>query len=51
MAKDVLCDVDTCKYWVEGNKCDANKIFITSHVSEAETVKETDCKTFEKKVH
>lgn len=47
MLRNVKCDVDSCKYWAQGNRCDADEIFITSHVQEAERVKETDCETFE----
>jgi len=47
MAKDVLCEVDSCAYWGNGNKCHAEQIYVVSHVSKAETSKETDCKTFE----
>lgn len=46
MAKDVLCEVDTCRYWSEGNKCQADQIIITTH-EKAQKSSETDCKTFE----
>jgi hypothetical protein len=46
MAKDVLCEVNSCRHWDNGNKCSAEKIYITS-VIKASTSSETDCKTFE----
>jgi hypothetical protein len=48
MAKDVLCEVDTCVHWHNGNKCAAEQIYITSQ-EKAHTSAETDCKTFEVK--
>lgn len=48
MAKDVLCEVNSCRYWDSGNKCAASSIYIVSH-KEAKTSEETDCKTFENK--
>lgn len=48
MAKDVLCEVNNCKYWAQGNKCSADSIYVVSHNGEQATnSKETDCKTFE----
>ncbi|MFS0880432.1 DUF1540 domain-containing protein [Bacillus sp. 7586-K] len=48
MAKDVLCEVSNCHYWSKGNKCSADAIYVVSHTGEqAESSKETDCKTFE----
>jgi hypothetical protein len=48
MAKDVLCEVNNCKYWAQGNKCSAESIYVVSHVGKmARDQKETDCKTFE----
>ncbi|WP_134913222.1 MULTISPECIES: DUF1540 domain-containing protein [Paenibacillus] len=50
MAKDVLCEVNSCTYWAQDNKCSASSIYIVSN-SPAHTHKseETDCKTFEAK--
>lgn len=48
MAKDVLCEVNSCRFWDSGNKCAASSIYIVSH-KEAKTSEETDCKTFENK--
>ena len=28
MAKDVKCEVDTCHYWAQGNKCNAEEILV-----------------------
>ncbi|MEN1987213.1 MULTISPECIES: DUF1540 domain-containing protein [Paenibacillus] len=50
MAKDVLCEVNSCRYWAQDNKCSASSIYIVSHSNkEANTSAETDCKTFEVK--
>lgn len=51
MAKDVLCEVSSCKYWDEGNKCSAATIYVVGRNSrQAQTSEETDCKTFEPKM-
>lgn len=48
LAKDVLCEVNNCSYWANGNKCSAERIYVVSHTGEtAKTETETDCKTFE----
>lgn len=48
MAKDVLCEVENCKYWSKGNQCTADSIYVVSHHgNEAKNEAETDCKTFE----
>jgi len=48
MAQDVLCEVNNCTYWAQGNKCSADQIYVVSHTGEtADTNRETDCKTFE----
>ncbi|MBB3110626.1 hypothetical protein FHS18_002693 [Paenibacillus phyllosphaerae] len=49
MAKDVLCEVNSCRYWATENKCSATSIYIVSHASKASESAETDCKTFETK--
>ena len=47
LAKDVLCEVNNCHYWAQGNKCSAEEIYVVSHKgSTASTVEETDCQTF-----
>jgi hypothetical protein len=51
MAKDVLCDVNSCKYWATGNKCNATSIYVVSHRGkQASNSEETDCKTFEAQI-
>lgn len=48
MAKDVLCEVNNCSFWKEGNKCAAEQIYVVSQKGDtAGTSTETDCKTFE----
>lgn len=48
MAQDVLCEVSNCVYNEAGEKCGAEQIFVVSHRGkEADTSRETDCKTFE----
>ncbi|TCP19978.1 uncharacterized protein DUF1540 [Scopulibacillus darangshiensis] len=48
MAKDVLCEVNNCKYWEDGNKCAAKAIYVVSHNGKkASDSEETDCKTFD----
>ncbi|MFC4302673.1 DUF1540 domain-containing protein [Cohnella boryungensis] len=50
MAKDVRCEVNSCRYWADENQCRAETIFITKHIaSEAANSVETDCGTFETK--
>ncbi|MDR6224366.1 hypothetical protein JOE21_000354 [Desmospora profundinema] len=34
MARDVLCEVDRCTYWGDGNQCRADKIYVVSHTEE-----------------
>lgn len=47
MARDVLCEVNNCKFWDSGNKCNADAIYVISHTGkQASDSKETDCKTF-----
>ncbi|WP_078379292.1 DUF1540 domain-containing protein [Sutcliffiella halmapala] len=50
MAKDVevLCEVENCNYWGQGNRCNADAIYVVSHKGNtAHDSKDTDCKTFE----
>jgi hypothetical protein len=48
VAKDVLCEVNNCSFWANGNKCSADQIYVVSHTGKkADTSKETDCKTFD----
>lgn len=47
MARDVLCEVNNCKYWNSGNKCNADSIYVVSgNGKQASDSKETDCYTF-----
>lgn len=51
MAKDVKCEVNSCKHWAAGNMCNASSIYVVGHRgSQATNSEETDCKTFEAKV-
>ncbi len=48
MATDVLCEVNNCVFWDDGNKCSADRIYVVSHKGkQANRTEETDCKTFE----
>jgi hypothetical protein len=49
MPKDVLCEVNTCTYWGQGNLCKADEIYVVTHTEQAKDTKETDCKTFKPK--
>ncbi|MDX5475292.1 MAG: DUF1540 domain-containing protein [Bacillaceae bacterium] len=45
---EVLCEVSNCHYWGNGNRCNADSIYVVSHKgSTASHSEETDCKTFE----
>ena len=47
MQQEVLCEVNNCQFWADGNKCSAEKIYVVSNKGkEASTSEETDCKTF-----
>lgn len=51
MARDVLCEVNSCKYWAAGNQCSASSIYVVNNRnSKANNSEETDCKTFESKI-
>jgi hypothetical protein len=48
MVQEILCAVNNCKYWADGNKCNAQKIYVVSRTGkEANNSEETDCKTFQ----
>lgn len=50
MAKDVRCEVNSCRFWAEENHCKAESIFVTMHSrKEPSKSEETDCGTFEVK--
>ncbi|WP_425311016.1 DUF1540 domain-containing protein [Fictibacillus nanhaiensis] len=47
MATEVLCNVENCKYWEEGDKCVADSIYVIGEDGrEAGNVMETACKMF-----
>ncbi len=60
MAGDVKCEVSSCHYWGEGNRCEADSIYVVNSMAEgtnmeagtiggraqARTTDETACKTF-----
>ncbi|MRX74282.1 DUF1540 domain-containing protein [Bacillus lacus] len=46
MAQQVLCEVNNCHYWKQGNKCTADQIFVITHKRNAEELRDTDCSTF-----
>ncbi|MFD1953332.1 DUF1540 domain-containing protein [Paenibacillus thailandensis] len=52
MAKDVLCEVNSCKYWAAGNLCNASSIYVVNNRDNKHAAhsSETDCKTFEPKL-
>ncbi|MUT66599.1 DUF1540 domain-containing protein [Paenibacillus sp. NEAU-GSW1] len=51
MAKDVLCEVNSCKFWAAGNHCHASSIYVVNNRDkQAKHSEETDCKTFESKL-
>ncbi|WP_339172807.1 DUF1540 domain-containing protein [Anoxybacillus sp. FSL W8-1294] len=48
MVKDVLCEVQNCQFWSQGNRCSADVIYVISHAGTTATSStETDCKTFQ----
>ncbi|QCS51614.1 DUF1540 domain-containing protein [Priestia flexa] len=47
MSQNVLCEVNNCHYWKQGNRCGADEIYVVSHAGKkASNSRETDCKTF-----
>jgi hypothetical protein len=48
MAKDVVCTVDSCTFWDDGNKCSAKHIMVNNSHSDERAYKsdETNCETF-----
>jgi hypothetical protein len=50
MPKNVMCEVNNCTYWGQGNLCKADEIYVVGqNGNQAEDSKETDCKTFKPK--
>lgn len=51
MAKDVKCEVNSCVFWGDGDKCDASSIYVVNTIdAQASNSSDTDCKTFESKM-
>ncbi|MHA6261330.1 DUF1540 domain-containing protein [Sporosarcina sp. CAU 1771] len=47
MSQVILCEVNNCKFWGHGDKCNAKSIYIVSQKGKrAASSEETDCKTF-----
>lgn len=48
MAKDVMCRVENCKYWSQGQRCsaDAIEVSVERGGKQAGNVQETNCHTF-----
>ncbi|WP_082731973.1 DUF1540 domain-containing protein [Sporosarcina sp. HYO08] len=47
MNQEILCEVNNCKYWGSGNRCNAKSIYVVSQKGKtAQSSEETDCKTF-----
>lgn len=44
MSPTVTCVVESCEYWVEGDKCDAKEIFVSG--DDAKECQDTNCETF-----
>lgn len=50
MKLEVKCNVESCKYWAEGDQCIADSIYVIGlNGREAANVEETACKTFEQR--
>lgn len=52
MAQDVLCEVSSCHFYDEGDKCTASSIYVvnTEDTNNATNSADTDCKTFQPKM-
>ena len=44
--QNLKCTVDTCHFWVNGNRCQANDIEVNNQNNKADTSDDTICKTF-----
>jgi hypothetical protein len=52
MPDNVMCEVNNCTFWAQGNMCQADKIYVVAQREEqADSTEETDCHTFEPKHH
>jgi len=49
LAKDVKCMVNSCKYYSNGDLCDANCIEVCTETKKCDCSSETNCKTFQPK--
>lgn len=49
MAKDVKCKVSTCKYYCNGDMCEATSIEVCTDTKKCGCSAETNCKTFQPK--
>lgn len=48
MAEDVMCEVESCRFYKDGNICTASSIKVINHSGHnAHDTGETDCETFE----
>ncbi|CAM4429744.1 MULTISPECIES: DUF1540 domain-containing protein [Paenibacillus] len=50
MAKDVTCEVNSCKFWGPQNRCNASSIHVAGHQNQPRQNREVDCKTFQPKI-
>jgi hypothetical protein len=52
LARDVKCEVNSCRYWAAGNECHATSIYVVNRMNtkQASHSEETDCQTFESKI-
>jgi len=47
LEQNILCEVNNCHFWKNGNHCGAEEIYVVSHSGKhAASSYETDCKTF-----
>lgn len=49
MAKDVKCKVSNCKYYAQGDMCEASVIEVNAETKQCGCSAETNCKTFQPK--
>ncbi|SEM69933.1 DUF1540 domain-containing protein [Lihuaxuella thermophila] len=50
MPENVMCEVNSCTYWGQGNLCRADEIYVVNkYEKQASDSEETDCKTFKPK--
>ncbi|WP_307320544.1 DUF1540 domain-containing protein [Evansella vedderi] len=39
-----MCEVNNCKFWADGNRCAADRIYVVNHTGKRA---KTDCKAFD----